>query len=459
MKAYKILSKEPIIENSLVKIVMAPHNVLEKLSKHDHGNVKFPIDKNEQNGTDPTNDRDINDIYDGKLNSNGNDDEGINVEVFSLEEHEGNVDFVKATIQPKKDLLHHDLNNIQIIAKSHKQSPTVNSIDQKFPFDLKATKKIENNKPNGVNGFQSVETNAVNVMPKNDFSHVSTPAEVIPVDPTYTAAEELLSNPTTSQPNLIPTLIPEDIERLDSIEINDEGDSSRPEDLGRLEDFSSLELIPDNKDTDVLPESKNPTVFVEETLPSTPDQMSMETKPAARPLAQIIRPKKLNRPTTTTSRPIDVKRSQFPKKAHLLDSYSKYKNAAPKLDDVSIEVSTSLSDVDGTQKSSSLSENSAKSKNSKRAVGDEGKFSSNIVRPSPIRPKNGIGSFLPRETDAERAERLSKSMQRLMHFATIVGQVDSYLTQRVRQGLKSVVRIFDSIEDTRRRRSNFSDEW
>lgn len=89
----------------------------------------------------------------------------------------------------------------------------------------------------------------------------------------------------------------------------------------------------------------------------------------------------------------------------------------------------------------------------KRAIGNEQLVpKGNIVRPALVaKPKKPLTNMLQNETSAERAERVQKGIQRLMHFITIVGHVDSYLTKRFRTGVKKMARLYDSTEDAHRR--------
>lgn len=466
MKTYKIVSQEPIIGNSLVKIVMAPHNALEQLSKQDHhGSGKYAINKIDKNGIDAIKEHDTDVAYDGKLISNGDD---VNVEVFSLED-------ITASKKPIKKVLHQDSNNVQIIAKSHQQPSYAISIEQKeFPLDWKVTEgSATYNRDESDNVNQAIEVD-VKSIPEHDDHNKATPtiAEPIVVDSTFSKAEELLSNPTTSQQNLIPMLVLEGIEPeslvegIDSTEIIDTSppsnslENSKDKEVGSSTVSTPVivltnvnEASTENNVTKVvLTILNNHTMLVEEAKPS--HQLTLERKPTSDTQRPVVRPKRLLRPTTTIRPPVsaeDTKPSHYPKKAQ--SPFSKHRKPASKYDDsLELTTKTDLLDVETTQEPFDF----AKSKNMKRAIGDEGKFTSNFVRPSPLRPKpKPIGSLLPRETDAERAERLSKSMQRLMHFVTIVGHVDSYVTKRFRHGLKNVARLFDSPEeDTRRRRSN-----
>lgn len=452
MKAYKIVSKEPIIENSLVKIVMAPQNILEKLSKEDRSSVKYVADKIDDSGNVPIKNYSMDDIFERELIQNGNGN--VQVDVFSLEEDEGNVGLME-NIEPKKNII--ESNNIQVIAKSQKQPLNIISIEQRHPFDLNGNVGIISNVAKNIqdeieteNYLQSIDAE---MEPKEIVSEVdlTTTTEAI-IDSTYTEAEELLSNPTTSQ-NLLQEDVQPEFEGEDKVS-NVIDSSSHPisfQDLDNSHMASSELSTESNVPLVVLKILKNRTVLIEETDPeSTSDQLSMTTTS----IPTQVFPTNFKRPPTTTKTPVinEVKLFQFPKKAKLMDPQGKYKNPVPKFEDMFSKMTpqTRLLDLETTPLQSEFT---AKSKNKKRAIGDEGKFA-NIVRPSPIRPKN-IGNFLPRETEAQRAERLSKSMKHLMNFVTIVGHVDSYLTKRFRHGLKNVVKLLDSVEETRRRRSNF----
>lgn len=96
------------------------------------------------------------------------------------------------------------------------------------------------------------------------------------------------------------------------------------------------------------------------------------------------------------------------------------------------------------------------SKNVKRQIGNDMK-TFEIVRPAPLdRPM--FMNNLENETSSEKRERVQKSLQRMMHFVTIVGHVDSYLTKRFRSGVRTFARLCESGEGMRfrQRRSRFS---
>lgn len=57
--------------------------------------------------------------------------------------------------------------------------------------------------------------------------------------------------------------------------------------------------------------------------------------------------------------------------------------------------------------------------------------------------------MLENETSSEKAERIQKALQRLMHAVTIVGHVDSYISRKFRNGIKQFARAFDSVENLR----------
>lgn len=469
MKAYKIVSKEPIMGDSLVKIVMAPQHILEKLSRQ-HTNLKNVGNKIDESANAAIRNYSDDGTFDRKLIQN------VNVDFISMEEI-GNYG-EKKTKHSENNVMHRESNNIQVISKLHKQPFKLISKHQLGnPIFLKGIKEVEQathddnvmDEVTDVNNPQSTDVKMVptEIISDIDSSSIRVPTE-IPMNDSINSkrvsgAEELLSNPTTSE-NLIQTSTRGDMrsefsrENI-STEINSSNLQTSFEELENLSGTSLESSTESNVPIVVLKILKNRTVLVEETEPQIPDMLSMDTNLVPQSLPPPALPKIITRPSTTTMAPIivETKPSKFPKKANLVDAYSKYKNT-PKLEDVSIDSfesmeltqEVSLLDMETTQPPPPP-ENIMKS-NTKRAVGDEGTFS-NIVRPSPIRQKN-IGDLLNNETDAERTERLNKSLKRLMHFVTIVGQVDSYLTKRFRSGLKNVARIFDSIEDTRRRRSN-----
>lgn len=91
------------------------------------------------------------------------------------------------------------------------------------------------------------------------------------------------------------------------------------------------------------------------------------------------------------------------------------------------------------------------SKNVKRQIGND------IMRPDTMN-KPMFMNNLENETSSEKRERIQKTLQRMMHFVTIVGHVDSYLTKRFRSGVRTFARLCESGEDMRlrHRRSKFS---
>lgn len=87
---------------------------------------------------------------------------------------------------------------------------------------------------------------------------------------------------------------------------------------------------------------------------------------------------------------------------------------------------------------------------SKRAVGNEKLLPhGEIVRPAQqaAKAKQTLAERLRNESSGERAERMQKGIQRLMHFVTIVGHVDSYLSKRFRTGVKKMAQLYDSTEN------------
>lgn len=77
-----------------------------------------------------------------------------------------------------------------------------------------------------------------------------------------------------------------------------------------------------------------------------------------------------------------------------------------------------------------------------------------FVTPSPRRrhgSRKNIIDRLHEETSIEKAERRHKAVERLMHVATIAGHFDSFLTGRLKHGVKTLHKIFNTDEDTRTR--------
>lgn len=95
-------------------------------------------------------------------------------------------------------------------------------------------------------------------------------------------------------------------------------------------------------------------------------------------------------------------------------------------------------------------------RNFKRAVGNEKKSVLDFVTPTPFnfKPSNIIED-LNAETSAERAERISKAVEKFMNVVTVAGHVDNYLTSRFRSGVRKFGKLFESQEedDTKRRRN------
>lgn len=96
------------------------------------------------------------------------------------------------------------------------------------------------------------------------------------------------------------------------------------------------------------------------------------------------------------------------------------------------------------------------SKNVKRQIGNDMR-TYDFVRPAVVN-KPMFKNNLENETSSEKRERIQKGIQRLMHFVAIVGHVDSYLSKRFRNSVRTFARFCDSGEDMRLRhpRSRFS---
>lgn len=87
----------------------------------------------------------------------------------------------------------------------------------------------------------------------------------------------------------------------------------------------------------------------------------------------------------------------------------------------------------------------------KRAVGNEKQSVALFVTPSPMKPTNSIPE-VENETSLERAERISKAVQKFMNVVKVAGHVDNYLMSRFKSGIRKFGRLFDSYEEEEPRR-------
>lgn len=55
----------------------------------------------------------------------------------------------------------------------------------------------------------------------------------------------------------------------------------------------------------------------------------------------------------------------------------------------------------------------------------------------------------PDETEAEKAERIHKTFEKLLTFVEIVGQVDNYVSSKWKNLVKTVSNLYDEDEDDR----------
>lgn len=92
-----------------------------------------------------------------------------------------------------------------------------------------------------------------------------------------------------------------------------------------------------------------------------------------------------------------------------------------------------------------------KKKHVKRATKEE-----DIVKPKPFRKLEVDGTTTRRPTlferfhamdSAERAEKVSKILEKIMHGVTIVGHVDGYLTNRAREGIRKLHKLLEHSEE------------
>lgn len=78
-----------------------------------------------------------------------------------------------------------------------------------------------------------------------------------------------------------------------------------------------------------------------------------------------------------------------------------------------------------------------------------------LVTPSPresVTARKSLIDRLREETSVERAERRHKTVEGLMHAATIAGHFDSFLTGRLKHGVKTLHKLFSTDEEIKTKR-------
>lgn len=78
-----------------------------------------------------------------------------------------------------------------------------------------------------------------------------------------------------------------------------------------------------------------------------------------------------------------------------------------------------------------------------------------LVTPSPresVTARKSLIDRLREETSVERAERRHKTVEGLMHAATIAGHFDAFLTGRLKHGVKTLHKLFSTDEETKTKR-------
>lgn len=101
----------------------------------------------------------------------------------------------------------------------------------------------------------------------------------------------------------------------------------------------------------------------------------------------------------------------------------------------------------------------SKSRQSKRAIGDEGTLD-NIIRPldkpsvasAPVQMQTPLQSYEhyfhnSGQSSLEQAEQFEKGLQRIVQFVQIAAHIDSYLTSRFKSGIKTIAKIMESDEE------------
>jgi hypothetical protein len=92
-------------------------------------------------------------------------------------------------------------------------------------------------------------------------------------------------------------------------------------------------------------------------------------------------------------------------------------------------------------------------KNTQPQKMSEGTFQPPVLRQPGVGKRQADPELDSLKTQFGRAERLSRAFKWLIQFVNIVGQVDSYLTDRARSVIRTVVRLYDGDYDKGRYRS------
>lgn len=107
------------------------------------------------------------------------------------------------------------------------------------------------------------------------------------------------------------------------------------------------------------------------------------------------------------------------------------------------------------------SEPNYKAKSTKRSISDELNRKQQMMKnfgPTPPAPKKrNLLEKLENETSAERQERWNKSLQHMMTAVSVMGQIDKFISGRIKSGVKMVAKMYDVDDDDqiRSRRNSF----
>lgn len=103
------------------------------------------------------------------------------------------------------------------------------------------------------------------------------------------------------------------------------------------------------------------------------------------------------------------------------------------------------------------SEPNYKAKSTKRSISDELNRNQQMMQnfgPTPGAKKRNLLEKLENETSAERQERWNKSLQHMMTAVSVMGQIDKFISGRIKSGVKMVARMYDDDDDQIRSRRN-----
>lgn len=143
----------------------------------------------------------------------------------------------------------------------------------------------------------------------------------------------------------------------------------------------------------------------------------------------------------------------------LLAIYESQPKIPPK-EDIEIKETVPEDEIVGAANPNNLSsEPNYKAKSTKRSISDELNRNDQMMKNfgptrQPGTKKRTLLEKLENETSAERQERWNKSLQHMMTAVSVMGQIDKFISGRIKSGVKMVAKMYDDEDDQIRSRRN-----